>query len=176
MGALERIAEAQVSSNLADDSMRLSDVDYLRACGWAAQSNPEGLMLYRLKYANDHTEYKATAQRVYSLAVSKAFRMRLTINHEGLRELAENTLRHWVEPICPACLGRGYYKFPNSPTLTDKKCKHCKGSGHIPLDRAIKQHLALAEWVSNELDAKMGAFVRAAKGATSSADSDNKAT
>jgi hypothetical protein len=166
MGALERIAEAQVSSNLADDSMRLSDVDYIRASGWAAQANPEGLMLYRLKYANDHTEYRATAQRIYALAVGKAFRMRLTINQEGLKELADNTLRHWVAPICPACLGRGYEKFPNSPTLSDKQCKHCKGSGNIPLERAIKKHLELAEWVRNEMEAKMGAFVRAAKGST----------
>ena len=29
MGALERLAEAQISSNLADDSLKLSDVDYL---------------------------------------------------------------------------------------------------------------------------------------------------
>ena len=107
MGALERLAEAQISSNLADDSLKLSDVDYLRASGWAAQINPDGLMLYRLKYANDHREYAQTLRRVYSLAVGKAFRMRLTISHQDLHELAENTLRHWVAPICPSCLGRG---------------------------------------------------------------------
>lgn len=163
MGAHERIAEAQVSCNLGDDSMRLTDVDYIRACGWAAQTNPEGLMLYRLKYANDHTEYKPTLQRVYSLAVGKAFRMRLTITNEHLRELAENTLHHWIAPICPSCLGRGHEKQPDAPLLSDRECDYCKGTGHVPLEKAVKSHLELAAWLSNEMNAKAGAFVSAAR-------------
>ena len=166
MGALERLAEAQISSDLSDNSMRLSDVDYLRASGWAAQTCPEGLMLYRLKYANDHREYAQTLRRVYSLAVGKAFRMRLTISHQDLHELAENTLRHWVAPVCPSCLGRGYDKQPDAPMLTDKECKHCKGAGHLPLERAVKSNLKLAEWLAIKMDSFAGAFVAAAKNAT----------
>lgn len=166
MGALERLAEAQISSNLADDSLKLSDVDYLRASGWAAQINPDGLMLYRLKYANDHREYTQTLRRVYSLAVGKAFRMRLTISHQDLHELAENTLRHWVAPICPSCLGRGYEKRPDAPMLTDKECSHCKGAGHLPLERAVKSNLKLAEWLALKLDSSMGAFIASARNAT----------
>ena len=166
MGVIERMAEAQVSDDLSDNTMRLSDVDYIRASGWAAQINPEGLMLYRLKYANDHREYKQTLQLVKALAVSKAFRMRLTINAQELTELAESTLRHWIVPVCPACLGRGYEKFADSPTLSDRECKHCRGTGHLPLDKAVKSHLNLAEWLQFKMDSHVGAFVSAARGAT----------
>jgi len=166
MGALERLAEAQISSNLADDYMKLSDVDYLRASGWAAQINPDGLMLYRLKYANDHTEYAQTLQRMYALAVGKAFKMRLTISSQEINELAENTLRHWIVPVCPACLGRGYEKFPNSPTLSDRECKHCEGTGRLSLDRAVKSHLKLAEWLQFKMDSVTGAFVASARNST----------
>lgn len=162
MGANERIARAQISGNLADNDMRLSDVDFVRASGMAAQTNPEGLMLYRLKYANDHTEYKATLRRVYALAVGKAFRMRKTIRHEELMELAESTLRHWIAPVCPVCLGRGYAVIPGTPTLSESACKHCYG-GHLPLQRAVKAHLDLAEWLASRMDAVTGEFVSSAK-------------
>jgi len=165
MGALERLAEAQISSNLGDDYLRLADVDYIRASGWAAQSNPEGLMLYRLKYANDHTEYKPALQRMYALAVGKAFRMRLIISHQELTDLAENTLRHWVAPVCPACLGRGYEVIPGTPTLSETECKHCHGQGRLSLKKIVRGHIDLAEWLSQKMDSITGAFVSSARNA-----------
>lgn len=166
MGALERLAEAQISSNLADDPMRLSDVDYLRASGWAAQTCPEGLMLYRLKYANDHREWKQTVQRMYALIVGKAYRTRLTITAGQMRELADSTLRYWIAPICPVCLGRGANVVPGTPNLSDEPCGYCHGTGRVSVKKAVKEHVELAEWLLGKMDGKVGAFVSAAKNAT----------
>ena len=160
MGALERLAEAQISSNLGDDYLRLADVDYIRASGWAAQSNPDGLMLYRLKYANDHSEYKLTLQRAYAMLVERCFKKRMRIKHETMMNIAEKTLRHFVAPICPACLGRGYKVIPGTPTLSDVECPHCSGSGHLSLHKAIgDEYQELAAWLNSRMDARLLDFV-----------------
>ena len=53
----ERIVSAQTSSNLGESLVNdLGDIDVVRACGMAGQSNPLGLSIWRWRYAGDERE------------------------------------------------------------------------------------------------------------------------
>lgn len=47
-------------------------------------------------------------------------------------DLLSPALFHWLAPACPVCGGHGKMKFQDAPTLTDKTCIHCHGTGTWP--------------------------------------------
>jgi hypothetical protein len=47
-------------------------------------------------------------------------------------DLISPALFHWLAPACGACEGRGKYRIPDSPALSNKSCNHCGGAGTWP--------------------------------------------
>jgi membrane associated rhomboid family serine protease len=53
----EKISSAQTSKNLGEKpAEEMGDIDIIRACGMAGQSNPLGLSIWRWRYAGDQGE------------------------------------------------------------------------------------------------------------------------
>lgn len=45
------------------------------------------------------------------------------------RKVATVTVGYWLNQVCPACHGHKFELMPDSPTLSAKQCKPCKGAG-----------------------------------------------
>ncbi|MFA7291891.1 MAG: hypothetical protein WC023_06540 [Rhodocyclaceae bacterium] len=47
-------------------------------------------------------------------------------------DLLSPALYHWLAPKCPACDGRMFLRLPDAPSLTNRKCDACAGTGEWP--------------------------------------------
>lgn len=47
-------------------------------------------------------------------------------------DLLPPALFHWLSPGCPVCDGHGLHKIPDAPSLGNKSCLHCNGTGTWP--------------------------------------------
>lgn len=135
----ERYGSAAVAGNLRPASDHPTDLDTIAAAGAAALSERLGVMLLRLRCANDrHAWHEALAefrQRAVRLAVRKRWR---AISRHQVKALAELVLRWWCFDVCPACKGRRFKLLPNVPNfLSDEPCPSCYGEGHSPIERAV---------------------------------------
>jgi len=120
MTSKEKITSAQTSKNLQEVQVdELGDIDIIRACGMAGQSNPLGLSIWRWRYAGDHAEMHKIAMEL----VERGFEV-ITVH---------NVMVHMAKDVCPACLGRGFDAMQNAPVLTDNICVDCQGTGRKPL-------------------------------------------
>ena len=109
----ERIVSAQTSSNLGESLVNdLGDIDVVRACGMAGQSNPLGLSIWRWRYAGDEREL---------------WKMRV--------------LHHLANDVCKVCLGRGYGVIENTPVLNGEQCTECRGEGRLTIQGEAEQAL-----------------------------------
>lgn len=111
---------AQYTDDLSErPPEELGDVDIVRACGMAGQSNPLGLSLWRWRYGGDNREVVVVARGLVELGYSI--------------ELVSRVLKHLAHDTCPHCRGRGYQLLPGVPVLSDVQCVHCDGTGKTPL-------------------------------------------
>lgn len=87
--------------------------------GWATK-------LFRLKYANDATEYPEVLEIFKYIAVKHSRRMKWGDDSRAY-SAAKKVLDYWLVDICPTCQGRGYKTVEGSPMLSDTVCPSCKG-------------------------------------------------
>jgi hypothetical protein len=128
MTSKEKITSAQTSKNLQEvPPDELGDIDIIRACGMAGQSNPLGLSIWRWRYAGDQAE-------MAKIAVGLVDR-----GHEA--HVVFRVLKHLVNDVCPACLGRGFGTMQNAPVLTDDLCVDCQGTGRKTIEGEREQAL-----------------------------------
>jgi hypothetical protein len=117
----EKISSAQTSKNLGEKPAgEMGDIDIIRACGMAGQSNPLGLSIWRWRYAGDQGE-------AAKIAVSLVDR-----GHDV--HVVMSVLRHLADDVCGHCHGRGFETMKNAPVLTDNICVDCQGTGRKPLE------------------------------------------
>jgi len=121
MTSREKITSAQTSKNLGEKpAEELGDIDVIRACGMAGQSNPLGLAIWRWRYGGDTRE-------VFKIGESLVER-----GHQPL--VVFRVMQHLSNDVCQACKGRGYGVMENAPVLNGEVCEPCKGQGRKPLE------------------------------------------
>lgn len=121
MTSKEKITSAQTSKNLQETpSDEVGDIDIIRACGMAGQSNPLGLSIWRWRYAGDRAEMANVAVGL----VDRGYEVMLVFR----------VLKYLINDVCPECLGRGFEAMKNAPVLTDNLCVACQGTGRKPVE------------------------------------------
>lgn len=129
MTSRERIGTAQYTDDLGEVGPEdVGDVDIIRACGMAGQSNPLGLSIWRWRYGGDHRELFHVAKGL------------IEMGHESA--LVARVLGHLANDVCPHCAGRGYKLLPDAPVLSDEICVACQGTGKNPLAGEAERGLA----------------------------------
>lgn len=136
MTSRERITKAQYTDNLGEVGIEeVGDVDIVRACGMAGQSNPLGLSVWRWRYGGDQHELFHVAKGL------------IDMGHDA--HLVARVLGHLANDVCRPCNGRGYESVPGTPVLSDVLCMHCQGTGRAPLqgepERALAETIARLE-------------------------------
>ena len=130
MTSREKITSPHASKKLQDrPSGEIGDIDIIRACGMAGQSNPLGLSIWRWRYAGDNRELARIAEALIDLGhdVTVVF----------------TVLQHLNREVCPGCMGRGYGVVDGTPMLNGQMCVECRGTGKRQLQG--KAELALVE-------------------------------
>lgn len=126
MSALDMLARAETSSDLQHHD-RPCDVDVLGAAGMAACHNHAHMALFRLKYLNDQTEI-GEAKTLFIMWARRAMINR-KVNPSGASRLGVQALTAWVCDVCQVCNGLGHQVVVGTPTLSDKACGKCGGTG-----------------------------------------------
>lgn len=85
-----------------------------------------GTRFFRLKYANDASQYVECLQWLKERALKLGKR-----NGWGdpskVCSTAKRVLDYWLADNCPSCFGRGYRVLPGTPMLSDEVCPICQG-------------------------------------------------
>lgn len=129
MTSRERIGTAQYTDDLSEVGLEeVGDLDIIRACGMAGQSNPLGLSIWRWRYGGDMRELFHVAKGLIERGHDSA--------------LVARVLGHLADDVCKPCQGRGYEVVPGTPMLSDILCMHCHGTGKAPLSGEPEKELA----------------------------------
>jgi len=88
-----------------------------------------GAALLRLRLVGDAHEYGPTLRHLQP-AVRRELAIRgLATSGEAARRAASRALRAWLAGPCQACQGRRYEQIPGAPSLSDRPCQGCAGTG-----------------------------------------------
>lgn len=119
----ERYTSATVTSNLRVEADVIGPADVLICAGWSASRM--GLALMRL-----HTKHDAaTLTMVHEQAVAQAVMMGIERPHV----VATAVIAWWVNRTCNKCHGLKFELILGTPSLSDKHCKTCRGTGEAKL-------------------------------------------
>jgi hypothetical protein len=125
----QKYAKATQSSNLKSDEFHF-DTDKLAA---VALSGEFGALLFRVKYANDHTSYVRLAEE-WEWGVKKRAALAGWPVHVKEAAVAKAALKYWLNDLCPVCGGKGVKKMEFVDVLSDNPCDVCEGSCKRPLE------------------------------------------
>jgi len=134
MGIVKSYTRATVSSNLKDDEFH-HDHEKLAAVALSGvpTDSPANLM-YRVKYANDATSYKALLSDWERLVLMKAV-IRSWPQHINAKKVAQLSLDYWLNDICLTCGGKAHLPVEGiHNVLSDNPCPACKGTGTKELE------------------------------------------
>lgn len=126
MGVLDQLARAEVSSDLAHHD-RHCDVDVLGAAGMATAANPRHMAIFRAKYLYDEREVHAAKR--YFIQLARIHMIRRKVDPAKASRIGSQIFTYWMDDTCPSCKGRKYQVIDGSPSLSDRQCNHCDGSG-----------------------------------------------
>lgn len=130
MSALEKLARAEVSSDLKHYD-RPCDVDTLTAAGMAAVKHLPHLSVFRLKFLNDATEMAAAKAIFIRWAFFSLQRRKL--NPQMANRVGVKALAAWLDDVCHSCRGVRFQAITGTPSLSDKSCPCCNGTGKQPI-------------------------------------------
>lgn len=154
MQIAKKYARAAESSNLKSDAYH-HDTDTLAAV--ALSDRQFGSLLFRVKYANDASSYKRLEEE-FGWDVKKRAALEGWPQRVDESRVAKESLKHWLNDLCPVCNGKGVKKMEFVDILSDEPCNHCEGSGKksVDCDRHIKK------WVEEMVSALEGMVIQAA--------------
>jgi hypothetical protein len=70
------------------------------------------------------------------------------------KSVAAGVLDYNRDSVCAACHGRGRELIPGSPTLSDRECQHCRGTGKKRFEKQFhRDKLRYADWAQQQIDA-----------------------
>lgn len=148
-----RYGSAISSSNLrscAETSS--SDSDVLGAAGLAAKHSPLAISLMRLFVGGDQ-HGTALVEHMTRMLVGKAYRLKPPINEAGASIIARLVLDWHRDSACKKCGGHGFKLMTNAPSLSDKRCESCDGSGKRSFDDLFHpDRVDLATWLLVEVE------------------------
>jgi hypothetical protein len=127
MSILDKLSSAETSSDLQHHAERLCDIDIIGAAGLAASSNPLHMALYRVKYLHDMTELDQS-KRIFILW-SRRIMLKRKLNPASANRIGVQALKSWLHDVCLSCNGQKYQVVPGTPSLSDKPCQRCSGTG-----------------------------------------------
>lgn len=161
MGTSDRLASAMASGNLAWDTERVRDVDYIAALGMAGIHHKTASAIYRMLHSGDRASCNAAAVEIVKLIRRMACRQGWSLKPHKFAQLAHETLAFALAPRCPACLGRKYEPMPGSPCLSDRPCQHCRGTGLRRTDGVpyLKDVLAEIERAESIITHRVGRYM-----------------
>jgi HrpA-like RNA helicase len=135
VGIIKSYSQAIQSSNLRDDEHH-HQTEKLAA---VAMSGTLGNLLFRVKYANDHTSYNALKEAWTELVTAKA-KSRRWPDDVSPKKVARLALDYWQNDLCETCGGSGHKAHPDNPQLLlDDACSACKGTAKKPIQ--VKHNL-----------------------------------
>lgn len=127
----ERYSAATRSSNLRDSPTH-HGTDVLAAM---ALVGGMGGLLIRLKVGLDHTSYPQALEQWRDRVTQMADRRHWPTSIQPAR-VANESMKYWLNNICPECTGLKYVKHEKSPTLQSECCPCCDGTGTKPMNFA----------------------------------------
>lgn len=150
MSILDRYASAVRSSNLrSQPNTTFSDPDVIGAFGFAGKHEPLGVALQRL-FTGDNTAAKSV---IDVLADKLLGQFSGKLNAAGSRRVAAAVLEWNRNSVCPVCHGSAYEVVPGTPSLSDKECKACRGTGKKLFQKQFhKSDLTYADWAQVQIE------------------------
>jgi len=139
-----RVQRAEQSSDLSEHK---HDIQLVRAAGVASVRKRLGSLLPRFLASGGH-EGRIGLLDLLTAVVRRNYPAFTEVERRGV---ATGALYLYLVPRCAACKGRAFELLKDTPTLSDKPCAECKGTGRNELhvrDEKIAQALT---WAGNEL-------------------------
>lgn len=130
MGIAQTLARAENSSDLRHRT-EPCHVDVLKAVGLASIAVPHYMSLYRLKYLDDGQEMR-NAKDIF-IRWTRAHMMRRELDASSANRWGVQALTAWVGDVCQCCHGLGHQLIEGAPSLSDRPCGACKGTGKNPV-------------------------------------------
>lgn len=152
----DRYAGAVRSSNLRGNANRETALDVLGAAGIVGKTAPLAMALERL-FVGDNTAAESVVAILAASLVGKAWRNdEQRVPRAQAADIAKAVLAWHRDGVCKPCGGHGVLLMRGAPTLSDKKCPECRGTGKIPFDRQFPMDVVwLARWGLAELEREM---------------------
>lgn len=135
MNIQERYSVARNASNLKmkpSEESNAAPVDVLAAVGMASHANEEAIMLWDITYKG-----KTSSKMACIEMLSKRLDVQMMRNRwkgDPIR-IATQVLSWHLYGACEPCGGRRYQHIKDTPSLSDKLCSSCGGTGKMRLPR-----------------------------------------
>lgn len=175
---IERYAVAvHAKSLVVDERTTYADSDVLGAMGLAAKHLTDGFVttgpdgqgypvreaplavpLHRL-LAGDNRAVHDVVRILAELLWSKADRERIKpkITRVMAHDMACACLAWHRHGTCLACGGHGFDLIPGAPTLSERECKPCHGTGRVPFETQFpEERREIARWLLAEMERALG--------------------
>jgi len=146
----ERYFSAVRSSNLRSiERTTKSDSDVVGAVGLAAKREPLGAALMRL-FTGDNNAAQAVIE---ALTQKLLTHFPASLRESEARTVATGVLSWNRANVCPVCHGSGYEVIPGTPSLSDKECKACRGTGKTLFQKQFhRSKLEYADWAQVQIE------------------------
>lgn len=120
--------------------------DVITAAGWVAQHDDHALalMLWGVMYEGKSSQKHRLVEKLGDLLNRKMIHNRALKGNAW--KIAAEMLAWHCDGVCEPCEGRKYEVIQDTPSLSDKICHHCHGSGKRPYPRE-----AAHVWMEAEL-------------------------
>lgn len=164
-GIEEQYSQACTSSNLRVEADKRGPADVLIASGMSNSRIGGALMRLRTEYGSDSVPRRSATATDHRLMMARLKTLPAVLQavtsqaHQwGIdrpEAVALAVVSHWLDDLCRYCEGRGKQRIKDTPTLSGKNCKHCKGTGRIDLThgsagRRMEGYIAdcIADWAT----------------------------
>lgn len=132
----EKYIRATSSSNLRVESSAVGAVDILICAGWSTSRIGQALMRLHTK---PDTQALALVHEQISMYAAK--------RHIASPDAVSSAvIAWWLSRQCKVCKGLKFELMPGSPSLSDKPCKSCRGTGEAALPHGEAGRV-LAGWL-----------------------------
>ena len=142
-GIEEQYGQACTSSNLKVEAERRSPADILIASGMSNSRLGGALMRLRAEYGSDGVPRRSASETDHRLMMSKLKTLPQVLSAvtaqardwriDRPEAVALAVVSHWLDSVCRHCEGRGKEKIVDTPALSNRNCKHCRGVGRVDL-------------------------------------------
>ena len=127
----ERYSVARNTSNMkSSERTTFSASDVIAAAGLTGQQHETAMLLWEVTFRGKTSAKLALVDR---LERDLTMHMLKTGRVGEPRKVSMAVLAWWLHGTCQPCGGRGYETNLGTPTLSDKVCRHCGGSGKVPI-------------------------------------------